>query len=178
MRSLFGALALGLLLGWALATPARAQSFYDASRAELAGEPGTIIRSQPIMGAPRGASAFRVLYRSRGLHDEPIAVSGVIIVPRGRAPAGGRPVVAWAHPTTGIARKCAPSLRADFFRRIPGLGKMLERGYVVAATDYPGLGTAGPHPYMVGVSEGRAVLDAVRAARRLRVAAAGKRFAL
>lgn len=178
MRTPFPALMLGLFLGWALMPAAFAQSFYDADAAELAGEPGTIIRSQPIKGAPKGASAFKVLYRSRGLHDEPIAVSAIIIVPRGRAPAGGRPVVAWAHPTTGIARKCAPSMRSDFFRRIPGLGKMLRLGYVVAATDYPGLGTVGPHPYMIGISEGRAVLDSVRAARRLKAAATSNQFAL
>jgi alpha-beta hydrolase superfamily lysophospholipase len=35
------------------------------------------------------------------------------------------------------------------------------------ATDYIGLGTAGPHPYLVGQGEARSVLDAVRAARHL-----------
>jgi hypothetical protein len=46
-----------------------------------------------------------------------------------------------------------------FFASVQGLGDMLRRGYIVAATDCPGLGTAGPHPYLVGVSEGRSVLD-------------------
>jgi pimeloyl-ACP methyl ester carboxylesterase len=55
---------------------------------------------------------------------------------------------------------------------------MLARGYVVTATDYPGLGTVGPHPYLIGVSEGRAVLDSVRAARELKEAVAGNRFAV
>jgi acetyl esterase/lipase len=55
---------------------------------------------------------------------------------------------------------------------------MLARGYVVTATDDPGLGTAGPHPYLVGLSEGRAVLDSVRAARALPEAGAGDRFAV
>jgi hypothetical protein len=35
------------------------------------------------------------------------------------------------------------------------------------ATDYPGLGTPGVHAYLMGESEGRAVLDSVRAARNL-----------
>ncbi len=48
--------------------------------------------------------------------------------------------------------------------------------YVVVATDYPGLGTPGPHPYLIGESEGRAVLDSVRAARAIEKAHAGKRF--
>jgi pimeloyl-ACP methyl ester carboxylesterase len=37
----------------------------------------------------------------------------------------------------------------------------------VTASDYPGLGTPGVHPYLVGDSEGRAVIDSVRAARNL-----------
>jgi acetyl esterase/lipase len=55
---------------------------------------------------------------------------------------------------------------------------MIRRGYIVTATDYPGLGTAGPHPYLVGISEGRAVLDSVRSARNLTQGEAQKRFAV
>src|SRR6201999_4475764 len=120
-----------------------------------------------LEGAPDGATAYRILYKSDGLQGEPIAVSGVVIIPSGPSPAKGRPIIAWAHPTTGIVSKCAPSLARVFFQSIQGLNEMLQRGYVVAATDYPGLGTAGPHPYLVGISEGRAVLDSVRAARSI-----------
>src|SRR5580693_6944148 len=85
------ALAFGLSAGAAHAqTP-----FYQASQRELGGPPGTIIRSEPMLFAPAGARAYRVLYRSTGLRGEPIAVSGVIVVPPGTAPAGGRPIVAW-----------------------------------------------------------------------------------
>jgi acetyl esterase/lipase len=129
-----------------------------------------------MAGAPPGASAMRILYRSTGLHGEPIAVSGVVLVPEGRVPAGGRPVVAWAHPTSGIVPRCAPSLGLQAFSSIQGLDAMLARGWVVVATDYPGLGTAGPHPYLVGDSEARSVLDSVRAARNLPEAGAGRRF--
>jgi acetyl esterase/lipase len=61
---------------------------------------------------------------------------------------------------------------------ISGLRDLIAHGYVVAATDYPGLGTPGPHPYLVGVSEGRAVLDSVRAARALPGVGDGIRFAV
>jgi acetyl esterase/lipase len=142
-------------------------AFYQATEQELVGPPGTIIRQEPMMFAPAGAAAYRVLYRSTGLHDEPIAVSGMIVVPPGPIPDGGRPIVAWAHPTTGIIPRCAPSLAIFRFQQIQGLRNMVERGYIVAATDYPGLGTVGPHPYLVGISEGRAVLDSVRAARAI-----------
>lgn len=119
-----------------------------------------------------------MLYRSEGLHGEPIAVSGVVIVPAGSIPPAGRQIVARAHPTTGIVSECAPSLTCVFFWTIQGLRDMLQRGYVVAATDYPGLGTAGPHPYLVGISEGRAVLDSVRVARLMRGAGGGRAFAV
>jgi pimeloyl-ACP methyl ester carboxylesterase len=151
-------------------------AFYRASDQELVGPPGTIIRQEPMMFAPAGAAAYRVLYRSIGLHDEPIAVSGIIVVPHGAAPEGGRAIVAWAHPTTGIIPRCAPSLAIFHFQQIQGLRNMLERGYIVAATDYPGLGTVGPHPYLVGVSEGQAVLDSVRAARAIAGAGGTNRF--
>ena len=128
--------------------------------------------------APDNASAFRVLYRSTGLHGEPIAVSGVVIVPAGAPPPGGRPIVAWAHPTTGIVAQCAPSLARVFFRSIQGLHELLSQGFVIAATDYPGLGTAGPHPYLVGISEARAVLDSVRVARKIPGSGDGKVFAV
>src|SRR3984957_6187911 len=131
-----------------------------------------------MMFAPAGAAAYRVLYRSTGLHDEPIAVSGIIVVPPGPAPEGGRPIVAWAHPTTGIVPRCAPSLAIFHFQQMPGLRNMVERGYIVAATDYPGLGTVGPHPYLVGISEGRAVLDSVRVARSMPGAGGGLAFAV
>jgi alpha-beta hydrolase superfamily lysophospholipase len=161
-----------------LGTSAGANEFYEASAEELRGRPGTIIRAEGFPGAPAGAAAYKILYRSTDPKGQPVVVSGLIVVPQGPAPSGGRPVVAWAHGTTGVARKCAPSLYPQSLTWIPGLADMLARGYVVAATDYPGLGTAGVHPYLVGESEGRAVLDSVRAARELEGTGAGERFAV
>jgi acetyl esterase/lipase len=157
----------------------RAQTaFYRASEQELMGPPGTLIRSEPMPFAPDGASAYRVLYRSTGLRDEPIAVSGIVIIPSGPPPAAGRPIVAWAHPTTGVVPHCAPSLALFVFQQIQGLRPLIEGGAVVVATDYPGLGTVGPHPYLVGLSEGRAVLDSVRVARTMPEAGAANSFAV
>jgi pimeloyl-ACP methyl ester carboxylesterase len=155
--------------------PPRPGAFYQTGT-ELSGKPGDILRQEAFEGAPSQASAFRVLYVSTGLNEEPIAVSGTIIVPNTPAPDGGRKVVAWAHPTTGVDDRCAPSLRKQMFQTIPGLEKLLQLNYVVAVTDYPGLGTPGPHPYLVGLSEGRAVLDSVRAATRLPSAKASHDF--
>src|SRR5690349_9713372 len=83
--------AAGVLAFGAYAGAAQAQeSFYDAPRAELAGAPGTLVRQEPIDGAPLGAFAYRVLYRSTGMRGEPIFVSGAVVVPQGDPPPGGR----------------------------------------------------------------------------------------
>jgi acetyl esterase/lipase len=142
----------------------------------VVGAPGTLIRRELNDGAPLGATTYRVLYRSTGLDNKPILVSGVVIVPPGDPPPGGRPIVAWAHPTSGVVPRCAPSLAIFLFEQIQGLRSFVRDGYVVAATDYPGLGTAGPHPYLVGISEARAVIDSVRVAGSLPGAGGGKQF--
>jgi acetyl esterase/lipase len=171
---------LGFVVALGLGTfAAHGQSaLYDASPEELPGKPGTIIRSEPLTGAPLGATSWRVLYRSIGLDGRPIAVSGVVIVPLGEPPPGGRPIIAWAHPTSGIVPRCAPSLAILLYQEIAGSRDMIRDGYLIAATDYPGLGTPGPHPYLVGISEGRAVLDSIRAARELTGSGASRKAAL
>src|ERR1700685_998181 len=159
------------------ATAVTAQSdFYRAPASEAAGAPGTLVRQEVIDGAPLGATAYRVLYRSTGLDNKPILVSGVVIVPPGDPPPGGRPIVAWAHPTSGIVPRCAPSLAIFLSQQIQGLRSFVREGYVVTATDYPGLGTEGPHPYLVGTSEARAVIDSVRVAGQLPGTGDGKKF--
>jgi acetyl esterase/lipase len=168
---------LGILCMLSIADAASAQTaFYRARPSETAGQPGTLIRQELMDGAPLGATTYRVLYRSTGLDDQPILVSGVVIVPPGEPPPGGRPIVAWAHPTSGVVPRCAPSLAIFLFQQIQGLRSFVRDGYVVAATDYPGLGTVGPHPYLVGISEARAVIDSVRIAAQLPGAGGGKRF--
>lgn len=166
VRGLGISIAVASVLLHGDAWPASAQTpFYQASPQELAGQPGTVIRQEPVSGGPSDASAYRVLYRSTSFDGRPIAVSGIVVIPNAPAPVGGRPVVAWAHPTSGIVPHCAPSLATFKFMQMQGLRSLLDLGYAVAATDYPGLGTAGPHPYLVGKSEGYAVLDSIRAAR-------------
>src|SRR4051812_43103731 len=136
--------------------------------------PGTLIRSTPIT-APSGARAWKGLYPSRSVDGRDIPVSGVVVVPTSAAPKGGRPVVTWAHGTAGLADQCAPSKAADAASAVPYVKQFVDAGYVVAATDYEGLGTPGVHPYLVGESEGRSVLDAARAARALSGSGAGDR---
>jgi len=171
-------LAIAALLG---ASTSKAQPapgpFYDAGGLSL-GPPGTLLRLEPLEWAPGGASAFRMLYSSTDLNGRAIPVSGLVVIPPGPAAAAGRDIVAWAHGTVGVARHCAPSLLRGALDRILGLPDLLAQGVIVAATDYPGLGAAGPPAYLVGSNEARAVIDSVRAARNVQGAQASSRFAV
>jgi alpha-beta hydrolase superfamily lysophospholipase len=139
---------------------------------------GEIVSSTRIAGAPDGATAYRIHYRSTDKDGRPIVVSGAVVVPAGPAPAGGRPVVVWAHGASGIAENCGLSDKPGLFGQIAGLNGLLAAGYVVAAPDYQGLGNTGPHPFLVGTASAHTVLDSVRAARALPGAKASSRYAL
>jgi len=160
------ALVAGAALAPASTTGRSAGRGSTTPRRLRAGRPGDVISTTPII-APAGSRAWRVLYHSRAVDGRDVAVSGVIVAPTGKGPPGGRPVVAWAHGTHGLADACAPSRAIDVTYRLPGIRDFIRAGYVVAATDYEGLGTPGEHPYLVGASEARSVLDIARAARRL-----------
>jgi acetyl esterase/lipase len=177
LRSWTVAFAVGVSLGCAT-TFRKPDAFYEPPAPMPAGKPGDVLRSEPVEDGPEGARSWRILYRSTGMRGEPVAVSAMLVVPDGPAPQGGRGVVAWAHPTTGVAQDCAPSLQSSWRKTIPGLDEMVKAGWVVVATDYPGLGTPGVHPYLVGASEARAVVDSVRAARNVKEAGAGNRYAV
>lgn len=157
---------LAMLLEIMLSSPAVAQ------------RAGTLIAAEPIPGAPPAMKAWRVRYWTTDERDRPIQVSGMVIAPDAPASAGPRRVIAWTHGLIGIASRCAPSIGDGNFTVIPRLNDAIARGYVVVAPDYPGLGSDGVHPVLVGVSEGRSVLDGVRAARNIPDANAGTRFAL
>jgi alpha-beta hydrolase superfamily lysophospholipase len=143
-------------------THARPDGFYAAPGRLPAGH-GVLVRSEPRSG-PGGANAWRILYTTtRG--DGSATVASAIVVAARQGPATPRPVVVWAHGATGITSDCAPSLGKDF--SVPDLSPALANGWIVIAPDYPGLGTKGPHPFLIGPGEARSLLDAVLASRGL-----------
>ncbi|WP_019145120.1 lipase family protein [Aeromicrobium massiliense] len=150
-------------------------SFYQAPDSLPAGD-GTVIRTEAIryLLDPAGVSdvaytSKRMLYTSRDRTGERHAISGSVIVPKAawKGP-GTRPVIGYAVGTQGVGDTCAPSRQFSEGIEYEGLfmAGLLKRGYALAVTDYEGLGTAGAHTYMDRVSQGQAVLDAVRAAQR------------
>ena len=137
---------------------------------------GDIIRSResvftldPVNRTPvPGVSSHQVLYRSTDANGQAIAVSGTVLVPT-TPYLGNRPLVSYAVGTRGLGDHCAPSYTLSQGIDYEGLfiQAMLARGWAVAVSDYEGLGTPAGHPYMVGQSAGRSVIDMARAAQRL-----------
>lgn len=143
-----------------------------------AGEPGThgqLIDRRSMELHPRlrevGTSGEQIWYLSTAMSGGPCVVSGYVLRPRGHAPDGGWPVIAWGAGGFGLADKCAPSRHVDLTpaaghgEYAAFLAKLLEGGFAVASSDYEGLGTPGVRPFQAPYSEGRSVLDAVLAAR-------------
>src|ERR1700675_2280581 len=141
-------------------------SFYDTPHPLPIGKPGELIRSEPInqYSLPYELSAWRILYHSRALSGEDVAVSGVVLVPDGKPPAGGWPVIAWAHEFRGTARQCAPSLMKNLGAG-PILAMYANLGYAVVATDYSGLGADSGKMLLDMQSNALDVIYSVAAAR-------------
>jgi hypothetical protein len=171
-------LALATAVFFASASTAHAQQdFYEPPSPLPPGKPGDLIRWEAAAAQASGGNdlpgnAWRILYRSTSATGKPMAVSGMVLVPD--APLDGkRPLIGYSVGTRGLADRCAPS------RNIPDGGEpeantirdLLEHGWAVSVTDWEGLGTPGDHTYVVGRAEGQAVLDGIRAARRLEEAA-------
>jgi dienelactone hydrolase len=185
MRRYSAVSAVLLLLLLVVAAPASAKfrtgpagdAFYTPPSPLPGSKHGDLIWARKLSGeaAMKSASAnWLVLYRSVGTDGKPIAVSGVVSLPKTKAPKNGWPVISYDHGTTGIADQCAPSRDstsnpAHLYNSYvyPLLNRWLKAGYVVVRTDYQGLGTPGTHQYLVGVAEGRSTLDIVRASKVL-----------
>ena len=138
---------------------------------------GRLISAAPIPDAPAGMQAWRVQYWTSNQNGVPLAVTGIVAAPMEAIPPRPRRVIAWTHGAWGVAEKCAPSLSPNFFTGTAALDA-IRSGYVVVAPDYPGLGSATMHPFLVGPDTAQSVLDGVRAAREISGAAAGSDFAV
>jgi hypothetical protein len=140
--------------------------FYDTPNPLPPGKPGDLIRSQEFdrYQLPSHVMAVRILYHSRAANGQDVAASGVILYPDGKAPAGGWPIVAWAHALIGVARQCAPSL-AKSVQHGPFLSMYVGLGYAVVATDYAGLGTSFRNAFSDLPSNATDVIYSVPAAR-------------
>ncbi|MCH7336741.1 alpha/beta fold hydrolase [Acinetobacter sp. NIPH 2699] len=119
------------------------------------------------MSAIAGESLI-MTYKMLGINNKEVHATSLVFTPKDTPPVGGWPIVVWAHGTTGVADKCAPSRNAtnDYIKGM--ISQLLAAGYVVVAPDYEGLGEPSGkelHPFLNLKSEAYSITDAVVAAR-------------
>ena len=132
--------------------------------------PGTLIRSVPLdrrLWVRSAGDAKRFLYSSIDQRGRVAVSTAAVFLPRSRPPAGGWPVVAWAHGAVGIGDDCTPSVQPRSTRDDDYISHWLDQGYAVVGTDYTGLGTPGLMSYLNADVEARSVVDSVTALRQM-----------
>ena len=106
------------------------------------------------------ADSQLMTYKMLGVNGKEVQATSLVFTPKTAAPANGWPIVVWAHGTTGVADKCAPSQQGLNGSEILLKG-LLAEGYVIVAPDYEGLGAEGNHPFLNLKSEAFSITDAV-----------------
>ncbi|AVH48954.1 alpha/beta hydrolase [Acinetobacter sp. SWBY1] len=137
-----------------------------------------VVKTEPYLD--QGANANNVLdtvsasktlmtYKMLGVNGQETQATALVFTPQTVKPAGGWPLVVWAHGTTGVADACAPSRQGlngnEYF-----IAKLLAAGYAVVAPDYEGLGEPSGkelHPFLNLKSAAYSITDAVVAASKL-----------
>lgn len=164
-------------------------AFYTPPNPLPPGQPGDLIRTEPsrLVLEPSGqlgaimATGTRVMYRSTDARGNPNVVTGTYFEPYNAWPGQGpRPLIVYGPGTQGQGDQCAPSRQfnqgihwspyLDFALNyeMGFVETMVRRGFAILMTDYEGLGTIGvTHTYVNRLSQGHAMLDAARAARKL-----------
>lgn len=127
---------------------------------------GMLLNASPLTSTPDGSLGYSIRYRSYSPNGAPIEVTGVAFVPDRPAPKNGWPILSYAHGTVGVADRCAPSKNISSIETVLA-STFNAMGIAVVQSDMEGLGTEGRHLYLVGVSQGRGVLDAAKAIRSL-----------
>jgi hypothetical protein len=189
------AIACGSFLSFtAQAVPAIPPFYIAASKIKPDGKLGQVVKKEKVATEIPGAQAWRIAYISSDVNNLKTISTGLLVAPMGAAPKGGRPIVSWSHGTTGSAQNCGPSQQInpvvqlnEYYLTngnswtdygILSIAELIKEGYVVAATDYQGLGGGGKHQYSVGQTQGRDAINAIRAAGAVKETGAGKKALL
>ncbi|WP_434277868.1 serine aminopeptidase domain-containing protein [Acinetobacter sp. CE-15] len=131
---------------------------------------------------PNAAEGVVMTYKMQGIKGQETQATALVFTPKTEPPAGGWPIVAWAHGTVGVANKCAPSRNPLIVRgglledlhTIKMIDNFVQAGYVVVAPDYEGLGEPSApgetedkevHPLLNLKSEAYSITDAVVATK-------------
>lgn len=152
------------LVGGVSATQAYADP--SADEAPRGGQtPGSVFANRAVADSdlvPAGASGQQYSFWTQGSDDRTHLTTAVVLTPKGKTPAGGWPVIAYAHDADGIATQCGPT-RAKVARDTDTVSDLLRNDYAVIIPDYSMIGTAGSPQYVDYAAAAKGISDAVRA---------------
>jgi pimeloyl-ACP methyl ester carboxylesterase len=140
------------------------------------GRPGDVLRTRDVpLSMYPDAHVQQIMYLSTDPRGRLVPVTGMLLTPLLQKPGTDNPVVVGTPGTRGLDDRCAPSKQANPLQANPSspdyeiseYQQFLIDGISVVITDYEGQGTPGESSYLVGPSEGRNALDALRAAQHI-----------
>lgn len=165
-------------------------SFYDTPpEFGTSTQPGAVLRVEKHTNltdytVPSGLTMSRILYASQDLNGTTVLASAFALWPYEVFDYSGKrkdddksqptfPVVAWAHGTSGLYPRCAPSnYKALQYHFITTFNLAFE-GFAVIAPDYAGLGASArpngdkhPHQYLAAPAQANDLAFAVEAVRK------------
>ena len=132
---------------------------------------------------PNAEASVVMTYKMQGVTGKETQATALVFTPKTEPPAGGWPIVAWAHGTRGVGDDCAPSKNylimdggnSPDLHTHKMIDSLVKDGYVVVAPDYEGLGEPKApgeetidkeiHPYLNLKSAAYSVTDAVVATK-------------
>lgn len=127
---------------------------------------GTVLRFREVTARayyllPVRGEAWQLMYRSTDTQGQPDAKITTVLVPP-RAPDTGRVLLSYQTAYDGLTLECAPSvelLKGAVLEQV-FIASAINRGWVVAVSDYEGLDSQ----FTAAVNSGQGVLDGIRAA--------------
>lgn len=177
-----------LLSGIAETTPSVGTFYQEVAKIKPSGKLGQVVKKEEISTPIAGAKAWKIAYISSDVNNIRTLATALVVAPLGADV--NRKVVAWAHGTTGTAQNNGPSQQEnpavplnEYFLiggnsstdyGLPALESFIRAGYVVVGTDYQGLGGGGRHQYSVALTNGRDVINSIRAVSSEQLGGAGK----
>ncbi|WOC13384.1 alpha/beta hydrolase [Gordonia sp. MP11Mi] len=160
-------MAAGLVGAGVCTTQAFADPEKSADETARGGQTaGSVFASRPVSdgGLITGAAnGQQYSFWTQGSDDRTHLTTAVVLTPKGKAPAGGWPVVAYAHDADGVSEDCGPT-QTRVARDTDAVSDLLRADYAVVVPDYSVIGTDGSPQYVDYSVAAKGVTDAVRAA--------------
>lgn len=161
--------------------------FYDAPALTGDEAPGTLIKVLPVQVMftgfqPGNLDAYKVMYVSRGVDDQPAISTGILMIPVDGRSNADRPIIGYQEANDSVGAYCHPSTQwtggdpmdGASWSALGPLALMFNKGYAVMISDVGNNGDPDPHGVFAGKFGGQTNLDGLRAALQVEEAGLSK----